>query len=71
MVSDCDLVLANFNMKMEVRRCPKSIRIRFDLDKLNDPEIVELLHTQIGEQFAVLDLIVHEKDIIANDIKEG
>ena len=28
-LSDYDLVLANFRMKLEVRCCPKSIRIRF------------------------------------------
>ena len=37
--SDHDLVLVNFKMKMKVRRCPKSFRICFDLDKLKQPEI--------------------------------
>ena len=39
MASDYDLVLANFKMKLKVRCSPKSIRIRFDLDKLKEPEI--------------------------------
>ena len=39
---------ANFKTELKERRCFKSIRIRFDLDKLNDPEIVEVFKTQIG-----------------------
>ena len=39
MASDYDLVLANFKMKLKVECCPKSIRIRFHLDKLKEPEI--------------------------------
>ena len=39
MVSEYDLVLANFKMKLKVRCCPKNIRIRFDQDKLKEPEI--------------------------------
>ena len=39
MASDYDLVLANFKMKLKVECCPRSIRIRFHLDKLKEPEI--------------------------------
>ena len=37
--SDYDLVLANFKIKLKAWCCSKSIRIRFDLDKLKEPEI--------------------------------
>ena len=39
MASDYDLVLANFKMKLEAGCCSKSIRIRFDLDKLKEQDI--------------------------------
>ena len=36
---DYDIVLVNFKMKLKPGCCSKIIRIRFDLDKLNEPEI--------------------------------
>ena len=68
--SDYDIVLENFKMKLKVRRCPKSPRIRFDLDKLKDPEIVEVLQTKIGGKCAALNMTDHEIDTIAKYIEE-
>ena len=39
MASDHDIVLANFKMKLNDRRCPKSIRIIFHLNKLEELEM--------------------------------
>ena len=71
MASGYDLVLANVKMKLEAGCCSKSIRIRFDLDKLEEQENESVFQTQIGGKFAALNLIDREIDIIANDIKEG
>ena len=54
--SDYDLAFENFKMKLKVRRYPESPRIRFDLDKLNDPGIVEMFQTQIGGNCAAFNL---------------
>ena len=69
MPSDYDFVLANFKMKLNVRSCPKSICIRFDLDKIK--ELIQVFQTQIGGKFAAINLIDREIDTIANDMKEG
>ena len=37
-LSDYDLVIANFRMKLEVRCCSKNTRSRFDLNTLKEPE---------------------------------
>ena len=75
MASDYDLVIANFKMKVKVECCPKSIRIRIQLDKLKEPEIEsgipESCSLQIGGKLAALNLIDRDIDIIANDIKVG
>ena len=52
---------------MSVRIClkrvrkPESVRLKFDLDKLNDPEIAESFQAKIGGKFAPL--LVVDKDI--------
>ena len=70
-LSDYDLVLANFRMKLEVRCCPKSIRICFDLDTLKEPEIEPGVPDSDCWKLAAFNLIDREIDTIANDIKEG
>ena len=37
--SDYDILLANFKMELKAGCCSKRIGIRFDLDKLREPEI--------------------------------
>ena len=68
MASDYDIVLANFKMKLKVECCPNSIRIRFQLDKLKEPEIESGVPDSDWWK-------VHnpqsEIEAIANDIKEG
>ena len=58
-------------MKLEVRCCPKSIRIRFDLDTLKEPEIESGVPDSDCWKLTALILIEREMDTIAEDIKVG
>ena len=71
MASDYYLVAANFKMKLKVRCCPKSICIRFDLDKLRNQKLSQVFQTQIGGKVAALNLVDCKRDTIVNDINEG
>ena len=50
--SDHDLVMMTFRLK-KVRK-PNQPRLRFDLEKLRDPDVACTFHATIGEQFAPL-----------------
>ena len=73
MAGDYDILLTNFEMKLKVRCCPKSIRIPFDMDtlKVRYLTLTKVFQTQIGGEFAALNLIHREIDTIANEIIEG
>ncbi|XP_076454867.1 uncharacterized protein LOC143289703 [Babylonia areolata] len=68
--SDHDLVLATFKLKLKCKRCPRNPRIRFDLEKLKDPEIADVFQAQVGVKFAALNLMDIDVDTLANNIKE-
>ncbi|XP_076436542.1 uncharacterized protein LOC143276040 [Babylonia areolata] len=68
--SDHDLVLATFKLKLKCKRCPRNPRIRFDLEKLKDPEIADVFQAQVGGKFAALNLMDIDVDTLANNIKE-
>ncbi|XP_076452247.1 uncharacterized protein LOC143287892 [Babylonia areolata] len=68
--SDHDLVLATFKLKLKCKRCPRNPRIRFDLEKLKDPEIADVFQAQVGGKFAALNLMDIDVDTLADNIKE-
>ena len=68
--SDHDLVLASFKLKLKSKRSPKSTRLSFDLDKLNDPEVSQAFQAQVGGKFAALNLLDQDVDTLANYTKE-
>jgi exonuclease III len=68
--SDHDLVLTNIKLKLKNRRTAKNPRIRFDLEKLNDPEIAEVFQAQIGGKFAALTTLDSDVDTLTNNIRE-
>ena len=55
--SDHELVMMTF--KLHLKRVKKlgHTRIKFDLEKLKDPEIAEAFHAMIGEKFAALTIL--------------
>ena len=68
--SDHDLVLATIKLRLKCQRAQKSHRIRFDLEKLKDPEVEEIFQAQIGGKFAALASLDNDIDTLAGNIKE-
>ncbi len=65
--SDHDLVLMNLKLRLKKLRKQEQTRIRFDLDKLNDPNIHESFQAKIGGKFAPL-IINFENETDINKI---
>lgn len=66
--SDHDLVMMKFKLKLNARRQAKRTRIRFDLDKLKDPQIVEIFQATLGGKFAALNVLDKDVDELSNEI---
>ena len=62
--SDHDLVLTTLRLKLKSKKKEKSPRIKFDLEKLKDPEIMEVFQAKIGGRFAALNFIHEDIDSI-------
>ena len=52
--SDHDLVLLNFRIRLKKTKKPKTTRMKFNLDRLKDPTILETFQATIGGKFAAL-----------------
>ena len=52
--SDHELVMIAFRLHLQGMKNQGNIRIRFSLEKLNDPNITEIFRATIGEKFAPL-----------------
>ena len=68
--SDHDLVMTTIKLKLKAKRCPKNPRIRFDLEKLTDPEVADIFQAQVGGKFAALNLLISDVDTLASDFRE-
>lgn len=52
--SDHDLVLMNMKIRLKKETKPKKMRVKFNLDKLQDPNIAEVFRATIGGKFGPL-----------------
>ena len=52
--SDHDLVIMTFRVRLKKARKPKQPRLRFDLEKLRDPDVACTFQAPIGGKFAPL-----------------
>ena len=52
--SDHDLVLLNFRVRLKKIKKPQTIRMKFNLDRLKDPTILESFQATVGGKFAAL-----------------
>lgn len=52
--SDHDLVMMNFRVRLKKIKRPQNPRIKFDLERLKDPEVAENFQAFIGGKFAPL-----------------
>ncbi|XP_068224983.1 craniofacial development protein 2-like [Palaemon carinicauda] len=52
--SDHDLVFVNFKLRLKTIKKPKNTRMKFNLDRLRDPNIAESFKATVGGKFAPL-----------------
>ena len=52
--SDHDLVMMNIKLKLKKQKLEKSYRIKHDLEKLKDPNVLKNFQTKISGRFAAL-----------------
>ena len=59
--SDHGLLMMTFRLRLKQISKPKRTRLKFDLEKLKDPNVLETLQAMIGGRFAPL-IIMSNKD---------
>ena len=55
-----DMVMMTFQTRLKNSRKPTQPRIRFDLEKLNNPTVMSVFKATIGGRFVPLAMLVHE-----------
>ena len=61
--SDYDLVMMTMKLKLKQNLPSHDSRLKLTLEKLKDPEVVDLFETTIGGKFAALNLLEENKTI--------
>ena len=60
LLSDHDLLMMTFHLHLKRISKPKHIRLKFDLEKLKDPNVSETFQAMIGGKFAPLTIMDNE-----------
>lgn len=68
--SDHDMVLLTLKLKLKKNNKQGSPRIRFNVDKLNDPEIASIFEAKVGGRFAALNLLEDDINTLTDNIKD-
>ena len=58
--SDHDLLMMTFRLRLKKISKPKHTSLKFDLEKLKDPNVLESFHAMIGGRFAPLTIMSNE-----------
>ena len=58
--SDHDLLVMTFRLRRKKTSKPKHTRLKFDLEKPKDPNVLEIFQTMIGGKFAPLTIMNNE-----------
>ena len=58
--SDHDLLMMTFHLRLKKISKPKHTRLKFDLEKLKDPSVLETFQAMIGGKFAPLTIMDNE-----------
>ena len=58
--SDHDLLMMTFHLRLKRISKPEHTRLKFDLEKLNDPNVLETFQAMLGEKFAPLTIMNNE-----------
>ena len=59
--------MMSFNLRLKRISKPKHTRLKFDLEKLKDPNVLETFHAMIGGKFAPLTIMENENRPGFND----
>ncbi|GFN97082.1 endonuclease-reverse transcriptase [Plakobranchus ocellatus] len=68
--SDHELVIMTFALRLKKNKKRGNIRIKFDIDKLKDPNILTTFQANIGGRFAPLLVLDNDQDLTPNDLVE-
>ena len=58
--SDHDLLMMTFRLRLKKTSKPKHTRLKFDLKKLKDPNVLETFQAMIGRRFAPFTIMSNE-----------
>ena len=58
--SDYDLLMMTFRLRLKKISKPKHTRLKFDLEKLKDPKVLETFLAMIGGRFAPLTIMSND-----------
>ena len=58
--SDHDLLMMTFRLRLKKISKPKHTRLKFDLEKLKDPNVLESFQAMMGGRFAPLTIMSNE-----------
>ena len=58
--SDHDLLMVTFHLRLKRMNKPKHTRLKFDLEKLKDPKVLETFQAMIGGKFVPLTIMDNE-----------
>ena len=58
--SDHDLLMMTFRLRLKKTSNPKHTRLKFDLEKLKDPNVLETFQAMIDGKFAPLSIMDNE-----------
>ncbi|GFR73833.1 craniofacial development protein 2 [Elysia marginata] len=68
--SDNELVIITFALRLKKNKKRGSIRIKFDVDKLKDPNIPTTFQANIGGRFVPLLVLDNNQDLTPDDLVE-
>jgi hypothetical protein len=68
--SDHELVMMTFALRLKKNK-KRENRIKFDVDKLNDPNILTTFQANIGGRFAPLLVLDNDQDLTPDDLVEN
>ena len=54
------MLIMTFQLRLKRISKPKHTRLKFDLEKLKDPNVLETFHAMIGRKFAPLTIVNNE-----------
>lgn len=67
---DHDLVILNFRVRLKNIKNLKNTRLKFDLDRLKDPSIAEIIQVNVGGKYAALLTLEEDPETMTNKSNE-